>query len=200
MEAVVTRVIIKAFKEISNCHQNFEMKHIYEIVNLAKNSTGKKINLTNNIICKNSYGDLIFKVNEKNIIDDKISEVRINKNSILNDIVFEEYNISFQIINNKNKVEFSKNNLIKLSIRDNVMAITSNTDKGNVYEEVNLELTGEYLDIAFNSRYFLEGLKNIDSEEIFIEFTTNINPCIIRPADDVKYTYLLLPVRISSNI
>ena len=93
-----------------------------------------------------------------------------------------------------------KNNLIKLSIRDNVMAITSNTDKGNVYEEVNLELSGEYLDIAFNSRYFLEGLKNIDSEEIFIEFTTNINPCIIRPADDVKYTYLLLPVRISSNI
>ena len=60
------------------------------------------------------------------------------------------------------------------------------SDKGNVYEEVSLELTGEYLDIAFNSRYFLEGLKNIDSEEIFIEFTTNINPCIIRPADDVK--------------
>ena len=28
------------------------------------------------------------------------------------------------------------------------MAITSNTDKGNVYEEVNLELTGEYLDIS----------------------------------------------------
>jgi len=91
-------------------------------------------------------------------------------------------------------------NLIKLSIRDNVMAITSNTDKGNVYEEVALELEGDYLDIAFNSRYFLEGLKNIDSEEIFIEFTTNVNPCIIKPADGVKYTYLLLPVRISSNI
>lgn len=93
-----------------------------------------------------------------------------------------------------------KNNLIKLSIRDKVMAITSNTDKGNVYEEVNLELEGDYLDIAFNSRYFLEGLKNIDSEEIFIEFTTNVNPCIIKPVDGVKYTYLLLPVRISSNI
>ncbi len=93
-----------------------------------------------------------------------------------------------------------KNNLIKLSIRDSVMAITSNTDKGNVYEEVALELEGDYLDIAFNSRYFLEGLKNIDSEEIFIEFTTNVNPCIIKPADGAKYTYLLLPVRISSNI
>lgn len=93
-----------------------------------------------------------------------------------------------------------KNNLIKLTIRDNSMAITSNTDKGNVYEEVSLDLEGDYLDIAFNSRYFLEGLKNIDSEEIFIEFTTNVNPCIIKPADEVKYTYLLLPVRISSNI
>ncbi|MEG2246950.1 MAG: DNA polymerase III subunit beta [Peptostreptococcaceae bacterium] len=93
-----------------------------------------------------------------------------------------------------------KNNLIKLSIRDNTMAITSNTDKGNVYEEVPLELEGDYLDIAFNSRYFIEGLKNIDSEEIFIEFTTNVNPCIIKPADKIKYTYLLLPVRISSNI
>ncbi|RDY23425.1 DNA polymerase III subunit beta [Romboutsia maritimum] len=93
-----------------------------------------------------------------------------------------------------------KNNLIKLSIRDNVMAITSNTDKGNVYEEVSLELDGDYLDIAFNSRYLLEGLKNIDSEEIFIEFTTNVNPCIIKPVDGINYTYLLLPVRISSNL
>ena len=48
-----------------------------------------------------------------------------------------------------------RNNLIKLSIRDNTLAITSNTEKGNVYEEVELELEGDYLDIAFNSRYLL---------------------------------------------
>lgn len=93
-----------------------------------------------------------------------------------------------------------KNNLIKLSIRDNSIAITSNTEKGNVYEEVSIELEGDYLDIAFNSRYFIDALKVIDSEEIFIEFTTNVNPCIIKPVDGTKYTYLLLPVRISSNI
>ena len=92
-----------------------------------------------------------------------------------------------------------QNNLIKLSIRDSMMAITSNNEKGNVYEEVALSLEGDYLDIAFNSRYLLEGLKNIDCEEIYIEFTTNVNPCIIKPADGTKYTYLLLPVRISSN-
>ena len=80
------------------------------------------------------------------------------------------------------------------------MVITSNTDRGNVYEEVSLELEGEYLDIAFNSRYLMEGLKNIDSEEIYIEFTTNVNPCIVKPVDEIDYTYLLLPVRMSSNM
>ena len=117
------------------------------------------------------------------------SKVKLNTKDLLNSI--ERASLLSQS---------EKNNLIKLSIRDDVMAITSNTDKGNVYEEVSLQLEGDYLDIAFNSRYFLEGLKNIDSEEIYIEFTTNVNPCIIRPADEVKYTYLLLPVRISSNI
>ena len=93
-----------------------------------------------------------------------------------------------------------KNNLIKLSIRDDIMVITSNTERGNVYEEVKIELEGDYLDIAFNSRYLVEGLKNIESEEIYIEFTTNINPCIIKPVDDTEYIYLLLPVRISSGV
>ncbi len=117
------------------------------------------------------------------------SKVKLNTKELLNSI--ERASLLSQS---------EKNNLIKLSIRDNSMAITSNTERGNVYEEVSLELEGDYLDIAFNSRYFIEGLKNIDSEEIYIEFTTNVNPCIIKPADDVKYTYLLLPVRISSNI
>ena len=93
-----------------------------------------------------------------------------------------------------------KSNLIKLSIREDKLLITSNSDKGNIYEEVNINLEGELLDIAFNSRYLIEGIKNIQSEEITIEFTTNVNPCIIKPVDNIDYTYLLLPVRISSNI
>lgn len=117
------------------------------------------------------------------------SRVRLKTKSLLNSI--ERASLLSQS---------EKNNLIKLSIRDGVMVITSNTDKGNVYEEVNLELEGEYLDIAFNSRYLMEGLRYIDSEEIYIEFTTNVNPCIVKPVDEIDYTYLLLPVRMSSNM
>ena len=53
------------------------------------------------------------------------------------------------------------------------------------------------MEIAFNSKYILDGIRVIDSEEIIMDFVSSVNPCIIRPADDENYTYLILPVRLS---
>lgn len=96
-----------------------------------------------------------------------------------------------------------RNSLVKLEIRDNVLTIKSNADSGNCNEEMGISLLGDYLDIAFNSRYLTEALKVIETEEVTLEFTTNVNPCIIKPVSkgtEIKeYTYLILPVRISSN-
>lgn len=188
----------------------------YYVENLNTNSKviipGKALNDVNSLLSteeqvKIGFDDknAIFMINETKIItrllDGEFIEykkllprehntrIKLNTRSLLNSI--ERASLLSQS---------ERNNLIKLSIRDNTLAITSNTEKGNVYEEVELELDGDYLDIAFNSRYLLEGLKNIESEEIFIEFTTNVNPCIIKPVDGNKYIYLLLPVRIASNI
>ena len=121
MDSIITRVIIRAFKEISNSHQNFEMKHIYEIVNLANKGTGKKLNLTNKIICENLYGDIIFikeDTNKEKVCEDY--EIRIKKEEINNKITFDNYVINFEIIENKNKAEFPKNSLIKLFDYDNI--------------------------------------------------------------------------------
>lgn len=147
----------------------------------------------------------VFIVNETRIITRLLEGEFIDYKKLLP----REYNLRVKVKtkNLLNSIERAsllaqseKNNLIKLSIRDESMAITSNSERGNVYEEVKIDLEGEYLDIAFNSRYLIEALKIIDSDEIYLEFTTNVNPCIIKPVDEVKYTYLLLPVRISSNI
>lgn len=121
MDSIITRVIIRAFKEVSNSHQNFEMKHIYEIVNLANKDTGKKLNLTNKIICENLYGDIIFIKKEKHKKElSNNSEIKIDKNDIYKKVIFDNYIISFEIIENRNEVEFSKNSLIKLFDYDNI--------------------------------------------------------------------------------
>lgn len=89
-----------------------------------------------------------------------------------------------------------KSNLVKFTIRDKKMIINSNSELGKVEERIDILLEGEDLEIAFNAKYFIEVLKVLDDEEIFLEFTTNISPGILRPASTETYTYLVLPVRL----
>ena len=90
-----------------------------------------------------------------------------------------------------------KNNLVKLQVTDEKLIITSNSEIGDVYEEIPITLEGEDMEIAFNSKYILDGIRVIDNEEIIMDFVSSVNPCIIRPVDDENYTYLILPVRLS---
>lgn len=92
-----------------------------------------------------------------------------------------------------------KNNLIKLSIQDTVITITSKSEEGNLREEIIVEKNGNDLDIGFNAKYVLDVLKSIDDEEILMLFNTGITPCLITPVEGEKYVYLILPVRLASN-
>jgi DNA polymerase-3 subunit beta len=91
----------------------------------------------------------------------------------------------------------SKKNPIKISITENSMVITSNTDLGNVYEELDIHREGIDLDIAFNPKYLIEALKVIDDEEVDFLFTSALNPCIIRKVEKEDYKYLVLPIRMN---
>ena len=92
-----------------------------------------------------------------------------------------------------------KANLVKLNILEEKLIIKSNSEIGNVYEEMNVQLDGEDVKIAFNSRYILDGIKAIDAEEVELSFMGSLNPCIIRPLNDENYTYLVLPVRLAKD-
>lgn len=93
-----------------------------------------------------------------------------------------------------------KNSLVKFSITDEFIQATSNTDVGDLSEQVNITKEGESLNIAFNSRYLTEALKAMSSEEVSLSFTTSLNPCIIHPLDESDYLHLLLPIRLTSKM
>ncbi|ABR46245.1 DNA polymerase III, beta subunit [Alkaliphilus metalliredigens QYMF] len=92
-----------------------------------------------------------------------------------------------------------RNNLVRFVVNDEKMVITSNSELGKVHEEINIVLEGEDIEIAFNSKYFIDALKVIDDEEVCLEFTTNLSPGILKPLANENYTYLVLPVRLASN-
>ncbi|MBF7096086.1 DNA polymerase III subunit beta [Alkalibacter mobilis] len=88
-----------------------------------------------------------------------------------------------------------KNNLIKMNFYDGILEIQSNSDMGNLNEKIDIEMDGDPLKIAFNCNYFIDALKAISEEEIMLEFTTAVSPCVIKPTDGDYFTYLILPVR-----
>jgi len=92
-----------------------------------------------------------------------------------------------------------KNNLVKLSIAENNMTITSRSEEGNVKENVIISIDGEGLDIGFNSKYLIDVLKVIDDENINLELNTSISPCLVKPIEGNEFVYLILPVRLSGN-
>lgn len=91
-----------------------------------------------------------------------------------------------------------KNNLIKFTVEGDKMFITSNSEVGDVFEELNVANSGGDIVIAFNVKYLLEIVRVISGDEIVIKFGTAVSPCVIAPAGGDDFTYLILPVRINA--
>ncbi|MBD2871745.1 DNA polymerase III subunit beta [Paenibacillus arenilitoris] len=91
-----------------------------------------------------------------------------------------------------------KTNIVRLmTLEDGSIEISSSsTELGRVTEQLEAkEFNGEPLRIAFNSKYMLDVLKVIDSEQLFIGFTGAMSPIIIRPVDHAYSMYVILPYR-----
>lgn len=88
-------------------------------------------------------------------------------------------------------------NIIKLSVESERLSIDQTSDLGEISEVMSIKKEGNDVNIAFNSKYLLDVLKVIDSEEILMEMSGSYSPGVIRPIDDPNYLYLALPVRTS---
>ena len=89
-----------------------------------------------------------------------------------------------------------RNNYILFKFSEDKLIITSRSDTGNAYEEVNIQGNPSPIEIGVNPRYFVECLKNIEDEFIKFSYTTPTSPTVTTPVDGDKYLYLILPVRL----
>ncbi|MFC5403193.1 DNA polymerase III subunit beta [Cohnella soli] len=91
-----------------------------------------------------------------------------------------------------------KTNIVRLvTLEEGGIEISSSSSElGKVTEQLSVkEMRGEPLRIAFNSKYMLDVLKVIDSEELLIGFNGAMSPIIIRPNDHDRSLHLILPYR-----
>ena len=92
-------------------------------------------------------------------------------------------------------VEKEKKYPVKVKIEVGKITISCTNQTGDAKEELYLETQGKELEVGFNPKYFLDALKVIDDEEIFVDFGTSVSPSVIRPIENEDYTYMILPIR-----
>ena len=117
------------------------------------------------------------------------TRVRVNKNIIQN--CFERISLI-----SASSIEKEKKYPVKVSVDIGKVTISCTNQTGDAKEEMYVSTEGQNLEAGFNPKYFLDALRAIEDEEIFIDFGTSISPCIIRPVDDGDYIYMILPIRL----
>ncbi|TMI84442.1 MAG: hypothetical protein E6H03_02035 [Bacillati bacterium ANGP1] len=59
-----------------------------------------------------------------------------------------------------------------------------------------MQADGETIQVAFNAKFLLDALTNMDSAEVLFELTGSLSPGMLRPVEHAEYVYVLAPVRV----
>jgi DNA polymerase-3 subunit beta len=76
------------------------------------------------------------------------------------------------------------------------MVVSSTSgDTGENVVDVEGDVSGEDNGIIINYNYLLDGLSHINEENVKIEVIDNNTPCIIKPLEEKKYLYIIMPIK-----
>ncbi len=92
-----------------------------------------------------------------------------------------------------------KNNLVKFSLNNDQGELVVSADAqdiGNAKQSLPAEIIGEDIEIAFNIKYLMDGLKALPAAEIKMQLNEWNQPVIFTPLGGLKMTYLIMPVQI----
>ena len=117
------------------------------------------------------------------------TRIKVNKNNLQD--CFERISLI-----SSSSVEKEKKYPVKVSVEIGKITISCTNQTGDAKEEIYVSTEGKNIEAGFNPKYFLDSLKAIDEEEVYVELGTNISPCLIKPVDNNNYTYMILPIRL----
>jgi DNA polymerase-3 subunit beta len=91
------------------------------------------------------------------------------------------------------------NNVVKLTAdpdRGQLLIRADAQDVGSGSEALAAEITGGGVEIAFNVRYLIDGLKTMAADEVTLHCNAPTTPAVLRSEADAGFTYLVMPVQV----
>lgn len=84
-------------------------------------------------------------------------------------------------------VSFSKNKMLLNSI---------NLDVGEAEEEIDIDYSGEDIDIGFNIVFIMDAVSAMPGDDIIFEFGGGLKPAMIKPTEGDKYLCIVMPLKV----
>jgi tRNA(Ile)-lysidine synthase len=130
-EAVLSRVIRKAIINLLGTANNFDSTHIYDIISLQTQGTGKKIMLPHNVIVENIYSNIHLYVEyntdkkpvehfDKVIHIEELREADFNKNMLTINCDEAGGDVEFRVLNRGDGIDFKEDRFKKYFDYDNI--------------------------------------------------------------------------------
>ena len=95
----------------------------------------------------------------------------------------------------------SSANIVKLHVGKDAeigIKVSAAADIGDNQSEVEATVEGDGTTIAFNSRYLLDVLNNVDADQFALELNGPLSPGVFRPVSDGAYVHVVMPVKTTS--
>lgn len=89
---------------------------------------------------------------------------------------------------------------VRCTFESDIVKVTCSTPSGKVYDETPISLSGDQLEIGFNNRYLLDALKACDCDKVKILLNGPLSPMKICPIEGKKFIFLILPVRLTTDV
>lgn len=79
--------------------------------------------------------------------------------------------------------------------KNKTVVSSASSQTGESIIEIDSQVQGEDNGLVVNYRYLLDGLNNIDEENVRLEIVDANTPCIIRPEKEKEYLYIVMPIK-----
>lgn len=200
-----------SLRESTEFIANYDMTITQENIKILDKLIDKKSDHEIRIYNSLDMNNVMYEVNNIEIVSRVLSGEYINYKNIIP----EDHTTSIKLDVNKlaENMEFLKSikedttMLVKFNIDNykNIVTVSGSTQENKIEDELGCLITGDNLTIMFNCEFILAMLKDYKNKNITMEFTSPVNPCIIRESTDYNDYNLdmVLPVRmrdVESNV
>ena len=155
-----------------------------DIVNLSFSKTKIKLS-TNDCVLVSKLIDAEYPDYERVIPVSNSNVVILNKKDFVSAID----RVSTVVSDKHSGVKFIFSN-------DKVELIAESTENGHADDEINANYTGDTIETGFNSRYLLDILAQIESDEVSLKLGNGNLPIIVQGTEENNNLFVLMPVRI----